>query len=62
MVPALTAILALVFLAEIPSIAEVASILAISAGVSIGASRYRGNPASTSAPMNRPACGLSRPG
>ena len=61
-VPVLTAILALVFLGEIPSTAEVAAILAISAGVSIGASRYRGSPASTSALMKRPACGLSRPG
>ena len=61
-VPALSAILALVFLGEIPSSAELAAILAISAGVSIGASRYRGSPASTSAPMKRPACGLSRPG
>ena len=49
LVPVLTAILALVFLGEIPSSAEVAAILAISAGVSIGASRYRGSPASTSA-------------
>jgi drug/metabolite transporter (DMT)-like permease len=62
LVPVLTAILALVFLGEIPTTAEVAAILAISAGVSIGAARYRGNPASTSAPMKRPACGLSRPG
>ena len=62
LVPVLTAILALVFLGEIPSTAEVAAILAISAGVSIGAARYRGSPASTSAPMKRPACGLSRPG
>jgi drug/metabolite transporter (DMT)-like permease len=61
-VPALSAILALVFLGEIPSSAELGAILAISAGVSIGASRYRGSPASTSAPMKRPACGLSRPG
>jgi len=62
LVPVLTTVLALVFLGEIPSTAEIAAILAISAGVSIGASRYRGNPASTSAPMKRPACGLSRPG
>jgi drug/metabolite transporter (DMT)-like permease len=62
LVPVLTAILAAVFLGEVPSITEIAAILAISAGVSIGASRYRGSPASTSAPMKRPACGLSRPG
>ena len=41
---------------------EVAAILAISAGVSIGATRYRGRPASTSASIKRPACGLSWPG
>jgi drug/metabolite transporter (DMT)-like permease len=62
LVPVLSALLALVFLGEVPSSAEIAAILAISAGVSIGASRYRGSPASTSASMKRPACGLSRPG
>jgi drug/metabolite transporter (DMT)-like permease len=63
LVPALSAILALVFLGEVPTPAEIAAILAISAGVSIGASRrYGGSPASSSAPMKRPACGLSRPG
>jgi drug/metabolite transporter (DMT)-like permease len=63
LVPVLSATLALVFLGEVPSIAETAAILAISAGVSIGASRgYGGSPASISAPMKRPACGLSRPG
>ena len=62
LVPVLSAILALVFLGEVPTPAEIAAILAISAGVSIGASRYRGSPASTSASMKRPACGLSRPG
>jgi drug/metabolite transporter (DMT)-like permease len=62
LVPVLSAILALIFLGEVPSSAEIGAILAISAGVSIGASRYRGSPASTSAPMKRPACGLSRPG
>ena len=62
-IPVLTALLALVFLGEVPSLAEGAAVLAISAGVSIGASRrYRGSPASTSAPMSRAACGLSRPG
>jgi drug/metabolite transporter (DMT)-like permease len=61
-VPVLSAILAGVFLGEVPSSAEVAAILAISAGVSIGATRYRGRPAATSASMKRPACGLSRPG
>jgi drug/metabolite transporter (DMT)-like permease len=62
LVPVLSAILGLIFLGEVPSSAEIAAILAISAGVSIGASRYRGSPASTSASMKRPACELSRPG
>jgi drug/metabolite transporter (DMT)-like permease len=39
LVPALSAVLGLLFLGEIPSSAEIAAILAISAGVSIGASR-----------------------
>jgi drug/metabolite transporter (DMT)-like permease len=55
LVPVLSAMLALVFLGEVPSPAEIAAIIAISAGVSIGASRYRGSPASTSAPMKRAA-------
>jgi len=63
LVPVLSAMLALVFLGEVPSLAEAAAIIAISAGVSIGASRgYGGSPASTSARMSRAACGLSRPG
>jgi drug/metabolite transporter (DMT)-like permease len=63
LVPALSAILGLLFLGEIPSNAEIAAILAISAGVSIGASRgYGGSPAASSASVKRPACGLSRPG
>ena len=39
LVPVLSALLALLFLGEVPSTSEVAAILAISAGVSIGASR-----------------------
>ena len=63
LVPALSAVLGLLFLGEIPSNTEIAAILAISAGVSIGASRgYGGSPAASSAAANRPACGLSRPG
>ena len=63
LVPALSAVLGLLFLGEIPSSAEIAAILAISAGVSIGASRgYGGSPAASSASVKRPACGLSRPG
>lgn len=63
LVPVLSAMLALVFLGEVPSAAEISAFLAISAGVTIGASRgYGGSPASTSAPMKREACGLSRPG
>jgi drug/metabolite transporter (DMT)-like permease len=44
-VPVLTAVLALVFLGEIPSTAEIAALVAISAGVSIGAAP--GRPATT---------------
>lgn len=63
LVPALSAVLGLLFLGEIPSSAEIAAILAISAGVSIGASRrYGGSPAASSASAKRVACGLSRPG
>ena len=55
-VPVLSAILALVFLGEIPSSSELAAFVAISAGVSLGVSRgYAGNPASINAPMKRPA-------
>jgi len=63
LVPALSAVLGLLFLGEVPSSAEIAALLAISAGVSIGASRgYGGSPAASSASVKRPACGLSRPG
>ena len=63
LVPALSAALGLLFLGEIPSSAEIAAILAISAGVSIGASRgYGGRPAASSAAANFPNCGASRPG
>jgi drug/metabolite transporter (DMT)-like permease len=63
LVPVLGAILALVFLGEVPSRGEIAAILAISAGVLIGASGgYGGRPASSSALTKRPACELSRPG
>jgi drug/metabolite transporter (DMT)-like permease len=63
LVPALSAVLGLLFLGEIPSGAEIAAILTISAGVSIGASRgYGGSPAASSAAAKPPACGLSRPG
>lgn len=62
-VPVLSAILALVFLQEVPSTAEAVAFLSISAGVLIGASRrYAGRPALTSAPMKRSAWGVSRPG
>jgi drug/metabolite transporter (DMT)-like permease len=50
LVPALSAVLGLLFLGEVLSYAEIAAILAISAGVSIGASRgYGGSPAASSA-------------
>jgi drug/metabolite transporter (DMT)-like permease len=57
LVPVLTASLALVFLGEVPSPAEIAAFLAISAGVSIAAASrgYAGSPASTSAAMKRAA-------
>jgi drug/metabolite transporter (DMT)-like permease len=56
LVPALSAVLALLFLGEIPSSTEIAAILAISVGVSIGASRaYGGSPAASSAALKRPA-------
>jgi drug/metabolite transporter (DMT)-like permease len=56
LVPALSAVLGLVFLGEIPSNAEIAAILAISAGVSIGASRdYGGKPAASNASVKRTA-------
>jgi drug/metabolite transporter (DMT)-like permease len=62
-VPVLSALLGLWFLREVPSSAELAAIVAISAGVSIGASAgYAGNPAARSAAAKRSACGLSRPG
>jgi len=63
LVPALSAALGALFLGELPSAAEVAAIVAVSAGVSIAAARgYGGKPASISAPTSRAACGLSRPG
>ena len=63
LVPVLTASLALVFLGEVPSAAEIAAFVAISAGVSIGASRsYAGSPAASSASMKRSPCEVSRPG
>ena len=63
LVPALSAVLGLLFLGETPSSAEIAAILAISAGVSIGASRgYGGNPAVSSAAAKPAPCALSRPG
>jgi drug/metabolite transporter (DMT)-like permease len=67
LVPVLSAVLGLLFLGEIPSTAEIAAILAISAGVSMAAvpaasALYAGNPAVRNAEANRSACGLSRPG
>jgi drug/metabolite transporter (DMT)-like permease len=56
LVPVLSAILALVFLGEVPFAAEIAAFLAISAGVTLGASRgYAGRPAAISASMKRTA-------
>jgi len=62
LVPVTSAMVALVFLGEVPSVIEIAAFLAISAGVLFAASRYAGSPAANSASINRPACGLSRPG
>ena len=63
LVPALSAVLGFLFLGEILSSAEIAAILTISAGVSIGASRgYGGSPAANSAAAKPAPCGLSRPG
>lgn len=56
LVPVLSAMLALVFLGEVPSGAETFAILAISAGVSLSASRrYSGSPASTRASIKSAA-------
>jgi drug/metabolite transporter (DMT)-like permease len=56
LVPALSAVLGSLFLGEVPSNAEIAAILVISAGVTIGASRdYGGNPAASSAAAKRAA-------
>jgi drug/metabolite transporter (DMT)-like permease len=56
LVPALSAVLAAAFLGETPSAGELAAIVAVSAGVSLGAWRgYGGRPASTSAPIIRAA-------
>jgi drug/metabolite transporter (DMT)-like permease len=50
LVPALSAVLGMLILGEAPSLAEIAAIVAISAGVSIGASRaYGGRPAASRA-------------
>jgi drug/metabolite transporter (DMT)-like permease len=63
LVPALGAVLGILFLGESLSNAEIAAVLAISTGVSIGAFRgYGGSPAASSASAKRAACGLSRPG
>jgi drug/metabolite transporter (DMT)-like permease len=67
LVPVLTAMLARLFLGEIPSAIEIAALVTISAGVSIAAlSRQTavqaGTPAVTRAAMKRWPSGLSRPG
>jgi len=59
LVPALGAVLGILFLGEIPSRIEIAAILSISAGVSIGAScgygGYGGSPAASNAALKGPA-------
>jgi len=55
-VPVLSALFGFAFLGEVPSLTELAAILTVSLGVSIGAARsYGGNPASTRAATSRPA-------
>jgi drug/metabolite transporter (DMT)-like permease len=55
-VPVLSAVFGFAFLGEVPSLTELAAILTVSLGVSIGAARgYGGNPASTRAATSRPA-------
>jgi len=54
LVPVLSAVLAFAFLGEVPSAAEIAAFVTISAGVSLGASHgYAGSPQAISAPMKR---------
>lgn len=56
LVPVLSAVLGLLFLGEVPSNAEIAAVLVISAGVSIGASHaHGGRPAASSAAAKRAA-------
>ena len=63
LVPVLSAALGSLFLGESPTRVEIVAILAISAGVGIGASRgYSGRPAVRNAAAKPVAWGLSRPG
>lgn len=62
LVPVITALLGMVFLGEMPSLAEVLAFLAISAGVWISSMRYGGSPAAASASAKRSAWTLPRPG
>lgn len=54
LVPVLTAVLALIFLGEIPSTAEMAAFIAISAGVSIGAAAGKLAPTLAARPLAAP--------
>lgn len=54
LVPVLTALLAFVFLNEVPAAVEVAAFVAISAGVSIGAASPRFTPRSAARPLPAP--------
>jgi drug/metabolite transporter (DMT)-like permease len=54
LVPVLTAVLALVFLGEVPSAAELAALVAISAGVSIGAAPGKATPIAATRPLAAP--------
>jgi drug/metabolite transporter (DMT)-like permease len=61
-VPVATALLGMLFLGEVPSLAEIMAFLAITAGVSVCSLRYAGSPASPNAAAKRSAWTLSRPG
>jgi drug/metabolite transporter (DMT)-like permease len=62
LVPVMTAALALLFLGEVPSLAEMAACLAISAGVSIGAARVKAAPSREVRPLPAPPRSAPRAG
>ena len=62
LVPVLTAVLALVFLGEVPSSVEIAAFVAISAGVSIGAASGKVAPMREDPPLAAPPRSVPREG